>query len=96
MIPNCMAGSPAGTCGQGRRLWIKRPAPSQAVERISGRIVVSDQFNDRVIIIDRKGKLLAQYGNLNMPGCGTTNASEGLFAPYGAKVIGDYTGLTPP
>lgn len=72
------------------------PAPSQAVETMHGKIVVSDQFNDRVIVIDRKGNLLTQYGNLNVPGYGTTNASQGLFAPYGAKVIGDYTGLTPP
>jgi hypothetical protein len=61
-----------------------------------GKIVVSDQFNDRVIVIDHKGNLLTQYGNLNTPGYGTTNASAGLFAPYAAKVIGDYTGLTPP
>jgi len=72
------------------------PAPSQAVETMHGRIVVSDQFNDRVIVIDHKGDLLAQYGNLNTVGYGTTNANEGLFAPYGAKVIGDYTGLTSP
>jgi hypothetical protein len=72
------------------------PAPSQAVETMRGPIVVSDQFNDRVIIVDHKGNLLRQYGNLNEPGYGTTNASEGLFAPYAGKVIGDYTGLTPP
>lgn len=72
------------------------PAPSQAVKTRGGRIVISDQFNDRVIVVDNKGNLLVQYGSLNMPGYGTTNASEGLFAPYAAKVIGDYTGLTPP
>jgi hypothetical protein len=72
------------------------PAPSQAVETMHGKIVISDQFNDRVIVIDHKGNLLAQFGNLNTPGYGTTNASAGLFAPYAAKVIGDYTGLTPP
>lgn len=72
------------------------PAPSQAIETMHGRIVVSDQFNDRVIVIDRKGNLRKQFGNLNTPGYGTTNANQGLFAPYGAKVIGDYTGLTPP
>ena len=72
------------------------PAPSRAIETMHGLIVVSDQFNDRVIVIDRKGNLLKQYGNLNTPGYGTTNTSAGLFAPYDAKVIGDYTGLTPP
>lgn len=72
------------------------PAPSQAVQTISGKIVVSDQFNDRVIVLDRKGNLLTQYGMLNTSGYGTTSARQGLFAPYGAKIIGDYTGLTPP
>jgi hypothetical protein len=72
------------------------PAPSQAVKTRTGKIVISDQFNDRVIVIDMKQNLLAQFGNLNMAGYGTTNTQQGLFAPYGAKVIGDYTGLTQP
>jgi hypothetical protein len=29
-------------------------------------------------------------------GYGLDNTSQGLFAPYDAKVIGDYTGITPP
>lgn len=72
------------------------PAPSRAVKTIKGKIVISDQFNHRVIIVDMKQKLLAQYGNLNAAGYGTTSAREGLFAPYDAKVVGDYTGLTSP
>ncbi|MGD0191643.1 MAG: NHL repeat-containing protein [Rhizomicrobium sp.] len=72
------------------------PAPSQAVETKKHLIVISDQFNDRVIAVDLKGNLHTQYGNLNQSGYGTENTSQGLFAPYGAKVIGDYTGLTPP
>ena len=72
------------------------PQPSRAVKAMNGRIVISDQFNDRVFVIDMKQKILAQYGNLNMPGYGTTSAQQGLFAPYDAKVIGDYTGLTSP
>ena len=72
------------------------PAPSQAVKTRTGKIVISDQFNNRVIVVDSKQNLLAQYGNLNASGYGTTSAAQGLFAPYGAKVIGDYTGLTSP
>ena len=72
------------------------PAPSRAVKTMNGKIVISDQFNNRVIVIDMKQKLLAQYGNLNAAGYGTTSTQQGLFAPYDAKVIGDYTGLTPP
>lgn len=72
------------------------PAPSRAVLGHGQDILVSDQFNDRVILIDKKGDLLAQYGNLNASGYGTTSTQQGLFAPYDAKVIGDYKGLTRP
>jgi hypothetical protein len=60
-----------------------------------GTILISDQFNNRVILI-RKQNLLAQYGNLNVIGYGTTNTQQGLYAPYDAKIIGDYKGLTRP
>lgn len=72
------------------------PLPSRAIETMNGKIVISDQFNNRVIVIDRKSGLLRQYGNLNLIGYGTTGTQQGLYAPYDAKVIGDYTGLTPP
>jgi hypothetical protein len=72
------------------------PAPSQAVKTMKGDIIISDQFNDRVIVVNMKQTLLRQYGNLNVPGYGTTSAEQGLFALYAAKVIGDYTGLTQP
>jgi hypothetical protein len=72
------------------------PAPSQAVKTMKGDIVISDQFNNRVIVINMAQKLLAQYGTLNAEGYGTTSAQQGLFAPYAAKIIGDYTGLTSP
>lgn len=72
------------------------PAPSRAVKTMSGNIVISDQFNNRVIVVGSKGQLLRQYGTLNVIGYGTTDAQQGLYAPYDAKIIGDYTGLTPP
>jgi hypothetical protein len=72
------------------------PLPTRAVETKAGDILISDQFNQRVILIDLASNLLAQYGNLNASGFGTTSTQEGLFAPYDAKVIGDYSGLTPP
>ena len=73
------------------------PAPTRAVQTADGNVVISDQFNQRVIVVKKKTQaILAQYGNLNVSGYGTTNASQGLFAPYDAKVVGDYTGLTPP
>ncbi len=48
-----------------------------------------------MIVIDQSQNILAQYGNRNVIGYGTKNTQQGLYAPYGAKVIGDYTGLTP-
>ena len=72
------------------------PLPSRAIAGRGNDIVISDQFNDRVIDIDQKGNLLAQYGNLNQSGYGTTNTQQGLYAPYDAKIIGDYKGLTRP
>jgi hypothetical protein len=72
------------------------PLPTRAVRLADGNTLISDQFNDRVIVVDKAGQTVSSYGNINSPGYGTHRASEGLNAPYDAKVIGDYTGLTPP
>ena len=73
------------------------PLPTRAIRTKDGKTVISDQFNDRVIIVDMHGNIVKQYGALNTPGFGKNNvANQGLNAPYDAKVIGDYTGLTPP
>ncbi|HEV3077426.1 MAG TPA: hypothetical protein VHB47_23605 [Thermoanaerobaculia bacterium] len=72
------------------------PLPTRAIRLANGNTIISDQFNHRVIVVDHAGNLVTSYGTLNVPGYGTQNASQGLFGPYDAKVIGDYTGLTPP
>jgi hypothetical protein len=72
------------------------PLPTRALRLRSGNTIISDQFNHRVLVIDRFGNLVVQYGHLNMPGFGLMNTGQGLNAPYDAKVIGDYTGITPP
>jgi len=72
------------------------PLPSHAVMLQDGHILISDQINEREIVIDQKMHLLHQYGLLNTPGYGTSNTQQGIDWPYDAKVIGDYTGLTPP
>jgi hypothetical protein len=72
------------------------PAPSRAIRLQNGHTIISDQFNDQVIIVDHRKHTLTEYGTINTPGFGTHNANEGLNAPYDAKVIGDFTGLTPP
>jgi hypothetical protein len=72
------------------------PLPTRAIRLVNGNTIISDQFNHRVIVVDMAKTIVATYGNLNSPGFGTSNTSQGLNAPYDAKVIGDYTGLTPP
>jgi hypothetical protein len=58
--------------------------------------LISDQFNHRVIEVDKAGSIVRQLGTLNVSGYDTQSATNGLYAPYDAKVVGDYTGLTPP
>jgi len=72
------------------------PLPTRAIRLANGNTIISDQFNHRVILVDQAGNLVTSYGSLNAPGYGTQNTSQGLYGPYDAKVIGDYTGLTPP
>ncbi len=72
------------------------PSPSRALRLSNGNTIISDQFNDRVIVVTPGGSIVTTYGHLNKPGFGPNTASQGLNAPYDAKVIGDYTGLTPP
>ena len=72
------------------------PLPTRAIRTRDGNTIISDQFNHRVIVVDVDGNIVASYGNLNVPGFGKQNASQGLNGPYDAKSIGDYTGLTPP
>ncbi len=68
------------------------PLPTRAVRLSNGDTLISDQFNDRVIEVNKAKAIVFQMGTLNQPGIG----SGLLNAPYDAKVIGDYTGLTPP
>ncbi len=72
------------------------PSPTRALRLHNGNTIISDQNNDRVIIVSSKKKIVASYGTLNTPGYGTSQASQGLNGPYDAKVIGDFTGITPP
>lgn len=68
------------------------PLPTRAVRLENGDTLISDQFNDRVIEVTMTGKIVFQQGALNVPG----NGFNQLNGPYDAKVIGDFTGLTPP
>ena len=63
---------------------------------LCGDTLISDQFNDRVIQVRMSGSsggtIVFTQGMLNTPGSGFNQ----LNAPYDAKVVGDYTGLTNP
>jgi hypothetical protein len=78
------------------------PQPSRAIRLSDGSTIISDQYNNRVIVVDHATPchILRSYG---LPldagsntGYGTDDADQGLNGPYDAKVVGDYTGLTPP
>ena len=83
---------------------VAAPLPTRAVRLKNGDTLISDQFNNRVIRVSPEGAIVASQG-LPLAGGGTIGnnvgydvhtTEKGLYAPYDAKVIGDYTGLTPP
>jgi hypothetical protein len=71
---------------------MKMPLPTRAVMLRNGDILISDQFNDQVIEINQHKQIVFSQGKIQADG----NGFNRLNAPYDAKVIGDYTGLTPP
>jgi hypothetical protein len=85
-------------------LSVAAPLPTRAVRLRNGDTLISDQFNNRVIRVNPAGHVVASFG-LPLAGGGAignnvgydlTTTQNGLYAPYDAKVVGDYTGLTPP
>ena len=71
---------------------VSSPQPSRAVMLKNGNILISDQFNMQVIEIDTNQNIVFTQGSIAVAG----NGFDELNAPYDAKVVGDYTGLTPP
>jgi hypothetical protein len=70
----------------------------------NGDTLISDQFNNRVIRVTQDFQITVSYG-LPLAGGGAIgnnvgydlqSTMKGLYAPYDAKIVGDYTGLTPP
>ncbi len=83
---------------------VAAPLPTRAIRLQNGDTLISDQFNNRVIRVSSAGVILMSYG-LPLSGGGAIGnnsgydlhtTQNGLYAPYDAKVVGDYTGLTPP
>jgi hypothetical protein len=89
-------------------LSVPAPLPTRAVRLKHGDTLISDQFNNRVIRVNMAGQIVASYGLPlaggpvdpypfgNNVGYDLHTTQKGLYSPYDAKVIGDYTGLTPP
>jgi len=84
-------------------LSVAAPSPSRAVRLRNGDTLISDQFNNRVIRVNPAGQIVASYG-LPLAGGGaignnfgfdTQTVQKGMYGPYDAKVVGDFTGLTP-
>ena len=71
---------------------IAAPNPTRAVRLRNGHTLISDQNNHQVIEINSAGKIVFAQGALGVAG----NGFNRLNAPYDAKVIGDFTGLTSP
>ncbi len=87
---------------------VPAPLPTRAVRLRNGDTLISDQFNNRVIRVNMAKQLVASYGLPlaggpvspypfgNNFGYDLRTTQKGLYSPYDAKIIGDYTGLTPP
>jgi hypothetical protein len=71
---------------------VSSPQPTRAVRLRNGNTLISDQFNMQVIEIDPHQNIVFTQGTIAVAG----NTFDMLNAPYDAKVVGDYTGLTPP
>jgi hypothetical protein len=73
------------------------PLPTRALRLRNGDTLIADQFNDQVIEVTPASSIVWSQGTID-----TANSEPDpqgfnlLNAPYDAKAIGDYTGLTPP
>ena len=71
---------------------VAAPNPTRAVRLRNGHTLISDQNNHQVIEINPAGQIEFTQGAIGVAGTGFNQ----LNAPYDAKVIGDFTGLTSP
>ncbi len=71
---------------------VSNPNPSRAIRMCNGNTLISNQNDGQVIEINPSSTIVWSYGQIGVNGSGA-----GLLnAPYDAKVVGDYTGITPP
>jgi hypothetical protein len=82
---------------------VTSPQPTRAIRLKNGDTLISDQVNNRVIRVNHEKQIVAHWGlplgalpGGSFLGYNTNTTQKGLNWPYDAKIIGDYTGLTPP
>jgi hypothetical protein len=73
---------------------VAEPLPTRAVRLKNGNTLISDQFNEQVIEVNHETEADIVFSEGVIAKAG--NGPGELSAPYDAKQIGDYTGLTPP
>jgi hypothetical protein len=71
---------------------VSNPLPTRAVRLFNGNTLISNQFAGQVIEVNPEGNIVLSFGTLGA----NDDAPGDLNAPYDAKQIGDYLGLTPP
>ena len=71
---------------------VSSPLPTRAVRLRNGNTLISDQYNMQVIEVNHNKQIVFSQGKIGVSG----TTFDMLNGPYDAKVLGDYTGLTPP
>lgn len=71
---------------------VSMPFPTRAIRLRNGNTLISNQYDMQVIEIDSNQNIVWSQGEIAVSG----NTFDMLNGPYDAKVVGDYTGLTPP
>jgi hypothetical protein len=79
--PNSNARCINGTC--------TGPLPTRAVRLRNGNTLIGDQYNLRVIEVEKNGDIVQTFGKINSLGYNTKSVAHGgLNSPYHAKRIG--------
>jgi predicted secreted protein len=71
---------------------IANPFPTRAIRMCGGNTLISNQFDGQVIEVNPQGVIVFSIGEIGVNG----NGKGQLNAPYDAKEVGDYVGITPP
>ena len=66
--------------------------PTRAIRLCNGNTLISTQFGGQVLEVNSEGTSVLSIGKAGV----NDNAPGDLNAPYDAKEIGDYVGITPP